>query len=281
MKKLISVDMHAQFGHLKKNDMNEGLSLTYTYLHKPALLGIFGSIVGLGGYSQAYIEQESVQVKRGEKRAIRLPEYYRVFQHLRLSIGLPDSARGTFLKTVIGYNNAVGYANDGATLQVREQTLIKPTYRVYVELDIEQEAESKLYASLRDGHCEFIPYLGKNEFTLDWDNFTEYQYQLLTRKESINIATLFIRNEATVKQMRKVKNDDDYDYESLIPDDVTGKDSYMFLESLPHSYHPQTGHYVIQQFAYTSWKMKLEEDSSPQHLYEVLANGQSTVIQFI
>ncbi len=93
MKKLISVDMQAQFGHLKKNDMNEGLSLTYTYLHKPALLGIFGAIIGLGGYSQAYAEQEKVQVKRGQQQPKRLPEYYQLFKHLRLSIGLPDSAR--------------------------------------------------------------------------------------------------------------------------------------------------------------------------------------------
>ncbi len=276
MKKLISVDMSALFGHLKKNDMNEGLSMTYTYLHKPALLGIFGAIVGLGGYSQAYSEQENVKVKKGEKKSIRLPQYYTAFRHLRLSVGLPDITRGTFAKTVIGYNNSVGYANNGMTLQINEQTLVQPEYRVYVELDIEQELENRLYESLLVGQCEFIPYLGKNDFSLHWKNPIEYDYQLLSRKNDIRISSLFLRKDSSVKQMR---DEDEWDYEDAIPDDLPKPNSFMFLETLPHCYHDQTGHYITRQFAYTNWNLKLEDDSQPRHLYEISTNGSSTVIQ--
>jgi len=282
MKKLISVDMRSAFGHLKKNDMNDGISLTYTYLHKPALLGIFGAIIGLGGYSQAFAEQESVKPKKGEKKIIRLPQYYTAFRHLRLSVGLTDPARGTFAKTIIGYNNSVGYANNGATLQISEQTLVCPEYRVYVELDTEQELERKLYESLLEGRCEFIPYLGKNDFTLHWKNPIEYDYQLLSRRNDIRISSLFLRKDATVKQIRtdnSVDNEWEYVYDNVVLEDTPKSNMFMFLETLPHSYHDQTGHYVTREFAYTNWTLKLDDDLPTRHLYEISNDDYSTVIQ--
>ena len=45
--KLISFDLCADMGFLKKPDINEKIYLTYNMLHKPALLGILGAIIGL------------------------------------------------------------------------------------------------------------------------------------------------------------------------------------------------------------------------------------------
>ena len=58
--RLISFDIQADFGFFKKPDYNDGVLLTYNMLHKPALLGILGAIIGLRGYR-----------KKGE-----WPEYY-------------------------------------------------------------------------------------------------------------------------------------------------------------------------------------------------------------
>ena len=68
--RLISFDLQADFGFFKKPDYNDGMLLTYNMLHKPALLGLLGAVIGLQGYR-----------KKGE-----LPEYY---QHLEeLSVGI-------------------------------------------------------------------------------------------------------------------------------------------------------------------------------------------------
>ena len=48
--RLISFDIQADFGFFKKPDYNDGVLLTYNMLHKPALLGILGAIIGLRGY---------------------------------------------------------------------------------------------------------------------------------------------------------------------------------------------------------------------------------------
>ena len=47
--RLISFDIQADFGFFKKPDYNDGVLLTYNMLHKPALLGILGAIIGLRG----------------------------------------------------------------------------------------------------------------------------------------------------------------------------------------------------------------------------------------
>jgi CRISPR-associated protein Cas5h len=93
---IISVDFHACFGFLKKPDINEGIYLTYNCLHKPALLGILGAIVGLGGYAQSYPAQ---------------PEYLKKLEKLKIGIQPPRETKGNIQKTVISYNNSVGYAN--------------------------------------------------------------------------------------------------------------------------------------------------------------------------
>ena len=68
--RLISFDIQADFGFFKKPDYNDGVLLTYNMLHKPALLGILGAIIGLRGYR-----------KKGE-----WPEYYQRLAALPVGI---------------------------------------------------------------------------------------------------------------------------------------------------------------------------------------------------
>ena len=85
MDRLISVDLKAIFGFLKKPDINEGIYLTYNMLHKPGLLGILGAISGLAGYQQ-----------KGE-----LPEYYQKLLGLRIAIRPLGAEKGLFVTTIV------------------------------------------------------------------------------------------------------------------------------------------------------------------------------------
>jgi len=70
MKKLISFDLYANMGFLKKPDINEKIYLTYNMLHKPCTLGILGAIAGLKGFT-----------KNNE-----LPEYYQKLKDVPIGI---------------------------------------------------------------------------------------------------------------------------------------------------------------------------------------------------
>lgn len=113
--RLISFDIQADFGFFKKPDYNDGVLLTYNMLHKPALLGILGAIIGLRGYR-----------KKGE-----WPEYYQRLAALPVGIEPLEGRheKGNFQKTIVKYTNTVGYANQDGNLLVEESMLIRPAYR--------------------------------------------------------------------------------------------------------------------------------------------------------
>ena len=163
--KLVSFDIKADFGVLRKPDIN-AVYLTYNMLHKPCLLGILGAIVGLNGF------QEDND----------LPEYYLKLKDLKigvkpLDISNPDILnKGNFLKAMLCYSNGIGVSEYG-TWVIDEQILIKPSYRCFIELDLQNELQNELYEHIRNYRSVFIPYLGKNECSLWWECFQEYQYQ--------------------------------------------------------------------------------------------------------
>ncbi|MBU2635716.1 MAG: type I-B CRISPR-associated protein Cas5b [Bacteroidetes bacterium] len=240
--RLISVDLRAQFGFLKKPDTNEGIYLTYNCLHKPALLGILGAIVGLGGYAQAYSVKKDL-----------FPDYYQKLKHLKIGIQPLDSAKGNFQKTVITYNNSVGYANlDGGTLIVSEQTLLTPAYRVFLLLSVEEILEVQLYGNLKTGESEYIPYLGKNDFQLWWENFTEYEFEANHfPKESYQVETIFVkRKDRSIRDSRVILPI--FDFSQQQPD------NFIYLEELPFEFDEKIKHYSKKSFAFSNWKVVKE-----------------------
>jgi CRISPR-associated protein Cas5h len=114
MERLISIDLKSDFGFFRKPDVNNTVNLSYNMLHKPALLGILGAVVGLDGY----------------KEKGKIPRYYEVLKDLRIGIEPLGHEKGNFGKTVIKYSNTLGYANSRSTYLTEEATLIKPSYRV-------------------------------------------------------------------------------------------------------------------------------------------------------
>lgn len=106
--------------HFKKPQVNS-INLTYTHIHKVALLGILGNLIWLGGWrSKAKNEH---------------PEFYSKLSGLEISI-VPD--KHIFYKGVKHYCNTTGFANKdgknaGSSLMVREQFLINPSWDVYIK----------------------------------------------------------------------------------------------------------------------------------------------------
>jgi CRISPR-associated protein Cas5h len=195
MQRLISVDWRATFGFLKKPDVNEGIYLTYNLLHKPALLGILGAVAGLGGYGRPeYMRTERILEYRRKLAGLRVA--IAPIEATALALAGPaasqhGSDRGNFRKAVIKYTNTVGYANDGATLIVAEQTLLGPAYRTWLLLDDADDTQANLLRRLQTQQAEFVPYLGKNEFPLWWENVREWDWEPAIPTGFFRVSSIF------------------------------------------------------------------------------------------
>ncbi len=258
MKQLVSIDFHADFGMLKKPDTNDPIYITFNMLHKPTLLGILGAILGLKGFEAPEPKSKKKNTaKKGEltlaydqeEEKYFIAEYYSKLCHIPIGIKPLEDENGNFSKTVIKYNNGVGYANqDGGNLIVTEQTLINPAYRCFLLLDLSNENEQKLYNYLKNNEADFLPYLGKNEFSIWWDNWQVYDYQqFIAENKTFKIDSIFIK-EVPVKDGKTFKA-------SFRP---TGIKKFMYFETLPTHYSEQPIQYNYSAFAYTDYELKQE-----------------------
>jgi CRISPR-associated protein Cas5h len=235
MEKLISIDFKGDFGFFRKPDANNTVNLSYNLLHKPALLGILGAIIGMDGY----------------KEKGKMPEYYVKLNHIPLGIMPLKHEKGNFQKTVIKYSNTVGYANKGTTFLTEEATLIKPSYRIFVLLNTDNEDELKLYSYLQNGEAVYLPYFGKNEHYAWWDSdsFKEYEYEKANNtQDGIFVKTLFIK-EIIVKEHRQ---ESVFDMFSFIEEELP----YMYFERLPKDFDETLFQYKIADCVLTTVKMK-------------------------
>lgn len=256
MEKLISFDLHANFGFLKKPDTNEPIYITYNMLHKPALLGIMGAITGLKGFKIL------LETSRKKKRDYK-PEYYEVFKDVKVGIQPLKSENGNYMKTVIRYNNSVGYASkeQGGNLLVDEQTLIKPSYRCFLLLNLEDPMQDKLYYNIQNNEAEYLPYLGKNDFSIWWDNFQEYKIQPFDIKGKYQIVSLILKEQALAEGISK-------SYGLFAP--LKNITLFTYFEHLPVGYRTDLMQYELKDFAYTN--APLNQDYHVKNLYKIKEN---------
>lgn len=238
MRKIISIDLQADFGFFRKPDTNSGINLSYNMLHKPALLGILGAIIGLGGY----------------KTLGEVPEYYTKLSDLRVGIEPLNHEKGNFDKIAIKYSNTVGYANNRSNYLTEEATLIAPCYRCYILLDIENKQHLKLYDYLKAGNAEYIPYFGKNEFSAWWvDNevsFKEYNFEEGMKSGcSIAINTIFEKLTDSISEQKVEPEFDIFNIENMV-------DTFIYFERLPKGFNLELNQYELGNFAFTNFKIK-------------------------
>lgn len=235
MKKLISIDLKGDFGFFRKPDTNNTVNLSYNMLHKPALLGIFGAIIGLDGY----------------KEKGKMPAYYDALKELKIGIEPLLHEKGNYQKTIIKYTNTVGYANKGSTYLTTEATLIKPAYRVYALLDLEDANHNQLYNYLQEGKTEYVPYFGKNEHTAWWekDSFTNYDFQLIEKPiENFYIKTLFLKHDVVKEHKAKpILN-----FMTFMEEETP----YMYFERLPMGFNTSIFQYEIGEYVLTTFQLR-------------------------
>ncbi|MFT6337927.1 MAG: CRISPR-associated protein Cas5h [Halioglobus sp.] len=244
MEQLISFDIKSDFGFLKKPDTNEPMYLTFNMIHKPFVLGLLGAILGERGFQQNEV----------------LPDYYVKLKTTLIGIkplSDQDDFKGNFMKTVIKYNNGVGYASKelGGNLIITEQTLVKPSYRIYILTD-----NQELIRRIRNYEAEFVPYLGKNDFSLWWDNFMDYTYKAFQPTGAYQISSIFVKR-SIVKDGKQV----DEEVSAWKMDFTAGE--FMYFERLPVGYDEELFQYNYKPFVLTTFK--LNKDYKVDNLYQL------------
>jgi len=233
--KLISFDIQADFAFFRKPETNNTINLSYNMIHRPAVMGILGAILGLDGY----------------KEKGKLPAYYGVLKDVKTGIEPLNHEKGNYNKTNIKYSNTIGYANKGTNFLTEELTLIEPAYRIYLLLNDSVKEQAQLFASIKNGQTEYIPYLGKNEFTAWWNPNSVREYTFEQRKikeESVFIQSIFIKTSA-------LKND----AEAPIPDWLNpeyGTNPFMYFERLPKDFDLNLMQYEMADFAYSTFRFR-------------------------
>ncbi len=254
-KKLISFIIKSEKGFFKKPDINEGIYLTYNIIHKPALLGILGAIIGLSGF------------KKNEE----LPEYYKKLNNIPIGIKPIGDDKGIFPKTVINYTNTTGLATyeKSGTLLISEQTLINPCYKIYLLLNLKDEIQKKLYEYILNQKAEFLPYMGKNDYSLWWnkDEVFEYEIEEFERNEEFTIDTIFKKEEPVIEMVVKAIGRKAL-YEQ--------KNFFCYFERLPVGFDEKLFQYKIENFAYTNALLKKESKIESSNLYKI--KGKEKVV---
>jgi CRISPR-associated protein Cas5h len=205
--KALSFEIGGKTAIFKKPDVNSYAYFTYNNIHKPALLGILGAIIGLKGYTQLFDEKKLMdkkikEAKAKDKKELQeqkkileqcYPQYYQKLKDLKVSIvPLAENKRGYFTKKIQVFNNSVGYASGeaGGNLVVREQWLENPKWLIMI-LNDDSEEYQNIKEYLLNQKAVYTPYLGKNDHFANIQKAKEIE---LTETEGNYIDSLFIKN---------------------------------------------------------------------------------------
>jgi len=219
--KAISFNLSGKFAHFKKPDVNSYAYFTYSHIHKIAVLGILGAILGLKGY-------ESFSKGKGILRA-NFPEFYEKLKDFKISI-IPK--KPYFTKKIITFNNSVGYGNQDKdekgrvknwNLIVKEQWLENPVWEILI-LENETDEFKELKERLFKKEFAFIPYLGKNDHPAVIDEIKEVELNKPT-KDMICIS-LIPKSKVTLKKLPRFG--ENFFYSEFLP--IKLKENFLIYE---------------------------------------------------
>lgn len=201
----------------KQPDVNSYGYFTYGQIHKIALLGIFGSILGLKGYNQ-------------QEKKKQFPEFYEKLKEIKISI-IPKMSY--IPKSLQVFNNSVGYASkeEGGNLIVKEQWLVNPEWTIYLKINDENQILKELKERILNYRFVFHPYLGKNDHFATIENTEVVDLTICERPENIGwINSIF--PSGVIKKVKKPRKPNIFKYEEFLPVGLSSQTNHYEYEKL-------------------------------------------------
>ena len=222
---ILKFTLRGKTGFFKKPEVNTYYYFTYGNIHRVALLGIFGAILGYGGHAQ-----------RDKEAAF--PEFYEKLKDMKMSI-VPKAPKGYIQKKIQTFNNSVGYASkeQGGNLIVKEQWLENPEWDIFVML--EGETSKNLARAIEKAHYVYLPYLGKNDHPADIRNI------LIIEDGSVVKTPNYIDSLVPGEWVKLDIDDEEYEV----------KNPFKYEEYLPFTLNSDTNLYELKSFVYSNMKV--------------------------
>ena len=202
----------------RKPETNSSVYLSYGNIHKVALIGLLGAIVGYSGYNQSGKDN--------------LPEFYSKLRNLQISIAPPKK---NIQQKINRFNNSTSFASqeDGGNLIVAESMLLNPCWDIYI-LDDGTPEYNQIKLALQNQDFVYIPYLGRNDYHANISNFEILEASIISEGQVVEFNSLFIGN-----------------LTDCIHNNYSKKD-FLYVEKLPVALDTQTYHYVYENFILTT-----------------------------
>lgn len=247
----------------RKPEVNSYVYFTYGNIHKVALLGMFGAILGYGGYTQM---RGFARDDRQKHLSQSFPEFYERLRELKVSILPLSGCKGVIPKKIQNFNNSVGYASreQGGNLVVKEQWLEKPAWEICVLID-SAEAE-KVKNAVCNHTCVYYPYLGKNDHPADITEVTLEE----TKECVFSMGRLACLSPQNIVKIADLDYDEKEELEEQGEEDVWG--SFKYQEALPCGLDGWTNLYLMQNYIYTDAFVEVKDTS----VYR-LADGRNII----
>lgn len=237
--KILKFRLWGRTAFFKKPEVNTYLYFTYGNIHKVALLGLLGAIVGYSGYNKFDFKRRSDKKIKNE-----YPEFYQKLKSLKVAIE-PTNEGAAINKKVQVFNNSVGYASKemGGNLIVKEQWLEDPSWNIYILIDNE---EAEMVADyILNSRTTYQPYLGKNDH---YANISEVKlYEDCVKMLKIDKSNSLCFKEDISFSVLDLEDLDDEDEMEVV---------FKYSESLPFEIQEETNLYKMKSFVYSNMNVK-------------------------
>lgn len=268
--KVLKFNLSGKFAFFKNEVMNDMYD-TYPHIHKPALLGLFGAMLGYNGYAQT-------QKVFGTKE-IEFPEYYEKLKDLKIAI-VPK--KQSFTKVLETFTNTTSMFNRvtvmkpkvkkedteeveekeekvkgektenkvGSNLIVQQFWLENPSWDIYLVID--NDESKKIEDSVLNYKSVYSLYLGANNHFANISDIGILEAKEITEKGVI-INSLVKDEEVVQEKVEKVlsarKNGESVYFNS---DLFRNKDVYFYDYILPTLLSPKSNVYKKEDFILTN-----------------------------
>lgn len=248
---ILKFKLSGKSAFFKKPEVNTYCYFTYGNIHRVALLGILGAILGYKGYSQMQ-DILSNKKKKGKLEPL-YPEFYEKLKDLKIAI-LPLNPKGIIAKKIQIFNNSVGYASkeQGGNLIVKEQWLENPKWEICILLDCEEAI--KIKEAIQNHKCEFYPYLGTNDHFADIECLGVEEAKTI-EDDMYRIDSFIFKDDVDILDLEKEELEDWKSQGKPMP-----KGNFKYEEALPYKINETTNNYEFQRFIYTGKLVELQED---------------------
>lgn len=251
---ILKFKLSGKSAFFKKPEVNTYCYFTYGNIHRIALLGILGAILGYKGYSQM---KDILSIKEEIDLKPAYPEFYEKLKELKIAI-LPLNPKGVITKKIQIFNNSTGAGSKeldkknkieyGVNLIVKEQWLENPKWEICILLDCEEA--KKIKEAIQNRKCKFYPYLGTNDHFADIEYLGVEEAQPI-KQDDYRVDSFMVKDniefiEKNSRQLRKI----------LSEDEIESYSQFKYEEALPKSIDAEVNNYELERFVYTNGFVK-------------------------